>query len=198
MRLEMFILTCNERMSTLRNTIALLGLSDWETYPIIYTDPQNAGDPRERQTLAAERMLYYMGLYPHWDFAIFAEDDVSFSDHLRHNIKRWSPLQDPDFKIGSLYSDKPQSKGTDHVMCHTSEIFGSQAIIFSRQGLRTVLKAWNEPRMQRELQDGRIYRAINDQIPIYQPNQAQHRPVASTWGGKPHQSPTFDPDWQHD
>ncbi|OWK46607.1 hypothetical protein [Fimbriiglobus ruber] len=194
---ELHVLTCPGREAVLEETLASIARSDWHAVPTVHRDAHNLPDRRASMTKAA-RDLLTTAARGDSDYVLFFEDDVIVNRFLRHNLTKWNPIRWDFLLLGSLY----QGGGEDRPDCgftlYPAELLGgSQAIIIARRFLPTVLELWNTH--GDVMQDLRMYRTLEGifpQVMVHEPHLVQHRPVASTWDGRPHQSTSFNEDWR--
>jgi hypothetical protein len=173
----------------LERTLASFRASDWDWDPILQTDDAPPATPvASRLNANWLRALDLVATGP-TPLALVLEDDVEVNAHLHHNLERWAPLVDagagPFF--GTLYNAARTTN--PHAM------WGSQALIVSRDVAAYVVKYWDE---EDHLCDTRIPRLASriTTVHVHAPSLVQHVGAASTWGGTFHQAHDFDRTWR--
>lgn len=198
MKLLLSVMTCDGREEALARTLESIRASDWGEEPLIVHDETRHPD-RQLSIVTTARVILDRVTGFDWDVWVFAEDDVIVNKFLRHNLERWTPLVNDTLLVGTLYhAAEPVPVTMDYGLVHCRQIGGSQAAVISRKWFPTLAERW-EKLAHEGMQDLRMYRSVEDVfpwIPVHTPNLVDHQAVASTWGGRPHSSPSFSPDWR--
>jgi hypothetical protein len=186
------IITCPKRKESLGATLRSYYLADFVYDPAIFCDVGLHADPRLSQAANSLQAITEMLGLP-WDWLLFAEDDVEFNRHIEHNLKSWASLNDHGMSVVKLYSVTPHD-GYEGFVPDCRKIGGSQGLVFSRAAAQKIVQNWgNFPVTY--MQDLRMFQTLCA-VYVHQPNLVQHAVVASTWGGPPHRSTTFDLNWR--
>ena len=192
MNIRLTIMTCSGREDAFSQTLESLWQTDVVDKPHVYHDEERHPNRRISQLRTAHRILVDAQSHK-WDYLLFCEDDVLFNHHILHNLQTWSYLD--RVKVATLYDHGKPVRG-DVKFVDPCIIGGSQAILISRDWLPEVLDQWDRGYGHDTMQDLRIYGSLcgrNEILPIHTPNLVQHQGCASTWGGQPHYSLSFDP-----
>jgi hypothetical protein len=75
-------------------------------------------------------------------------------------------------------------------------IFGSQALLLSRQTAAYVVKHWNEIEGMQDIKISRLAARLKKPIFYHFPSLVQHVGRKSTWGGAFHRSSDYDHHWK--
>lgn len=182
------IITCPARHESLAKTLQSYAEADFSFPPIVVSDAGHSSDPTFSQMGNSFFAINKMLNLP-WEWMLFAEDDVEFNRHIEHNLKTWDLLKTGKVTFARLYGADNHELVPDYM-----QIGGSQGLFFSRDAALKIVANWhNFP--SSFMQDLRMFRTIRE-IYTHQPNLVQHRSEPSTWGGRPHISPTYDPVWR--
>ena len=158
--------------------------------------------PKARVTETAERLLR-SALDGPGDVFAFVEDDVECNAHLRHNLEHWPPLVERPVGghfFASLYNPnivaaRSTADPATWVEADPPSVYGSQAYVMAVPTARYVLDHWTE---MPGLPDHKMARLAAQVTPLlfHRPSLVEHLAVRSTWGGVPHESVDFEPDWR--
>jgi hypothetical protein len=202
MKLTAVMVTCPERGSVRAQTLANLGATDWVDDVALAIDDGASTDDRIARIDATWRKALAIAAESRADVALAMEDDLDFNRHLRANLLTWSRLHgatDGGAFFGSLYN--PGFYAVHSRPAHQYDVmdpagcWGGQALLVSPALARYFLTHWSEERGEPDL---RMPRLASRLVPIYyhRPSLVQHIGQVSTWGGRAHQAPDFDPDWR--
>lgn len=189
------ILSCPDRHESLAETIRSWDATDWPGRPSIVMDLLDSPARSLSMVFNSQRLLAEF-LSGWGEYLLFIEDDVEFNQFLFHNLQTWQPLTSRSLAIGSIYHS-PDCAPAHQIISHDTfaadlkTVGGSQALLIRRDAVERSLQRWDE--FLGMNQDLRIFHALADreQLICHMPGLVQHRPVASTWGGRPHQSSNF-------
>jgi hypothetical protein len=201
MRLAAHVVTCPERRASLEATLARFRDTDWGAPPELQMDDGAAPNKLARIHATWLNVLEKVAVATD-DFALILEDDLDFNRHLRHNLTGWGPLRavgDGNLPFfGSIYNpDRPpfwRPTGGDYFIVQPQQMWGAQAVLVSRRTAAYFLAHWQEEQGAADLRMPRLAARL---APVYlhAPSLVQHVSDASTWGGRSHTAPDFDPDW---
>jgi hypothetical protein len=142
----------------------------------------------------------HTGLESPADYVLFLEDDLDFNHHLRHNLESWRPVRDRRFSLASLYNPQLSEVGFDLAsntrLMAPKSVYGSQAFLLSKAGLRNVIRRWNRVAGFGDLRIARLAGDPGEPIFYHAPSLVQHVGRKSVWGGHFHQAADFDPEWK--
>ena len=195
-----YVLTCPGREPVLAQTLANLAATDWDDEARVVGDTSSHKRRQARQEEGALRLLKH-ARDDEAQFVLFLEDDLEFNRHLRHNLDEWPPLREAGrgHLFASLYNPSVLARWRDREQASFAAepecVYGSQAIVLSRETVRHVIAHWAEvPGMQ----DIKLSRLAAPLCPLlyHTPSLVQHVGVASTWGGPYHQAIDYDADWR--
>lgn len=199
-QIEVVMISCPQREEMRRRTLRNLEATDWNGDPFhLQVDSGTEADPRRRQTRCAFLALE-AALKRQADYVLFLEDDLDFNRHLRHNLYSWAPLRERRVALASLYNPGVRELGYDIPhrarLVRPNVVFGSQALLLSREALGRVVKEWRrEPGMQ-DIRISRLAGRLGGPVFYHAPSLVQHIGQQSTWGGGFHQAVDFDASWK--
>lgn len=198
-RVSAVMISCQDRNELRRQTLANLASTDWPDLPLqVQMDIGEGEDRRQRQTECAFQAL--QSSLRNADYVLFLEDDLEFNRHLRHNLHRWRPFRERSVTVASLYNP-----GVREIACDKHKrarivapdsVFGSQALLISRQGLQHIIAHWRRVPGMQDIKISRLAGRLRVPILYHAPSLIQHVGKVSTWAGRFHQAPDFDPDWK--
>ncbi len=209
----LYVVTCPDREHVLAQTLASVRASDWPAEPAVLTQP-----PDWPVGWASTSRMYRTVLQRAWDdgawWAVVLEDDVRVCRHLWANLVRWHPLATGQLHFGSLFVPDtvhdPWERGCPELgyrlarpalvhgpngLWQKFRLWGSQAYVFSRGGVRVMLDAWDR---HTGGQDARALTiAAAEGWPLWHscPSLVEHDPAQSAFGTPPAYAPDFDPEF---
>ena len=196
-----YMLSCDEREETRRQTLANLRATDWRGPLRVELDRTTFARREERQEDTARRLLH-SAVAEAPELILFLEDDLRFNLHLRHNLERWHPLsllREGGHFFGSLYNPniRELERRPEHAffIADPQCVYGSQAFVLSLATARHIVEHWREvPGMQ----DIKMSRLAAQVCPIYYhlPSLVQHVGTQSVWGGHYHWTQDYDEGWK--
>ena len=192
--------SCAERGDLRAQTIANLRQTDWGEWPLhIQIDGSEGTSCHERQIRCAQAALQ-KGLAQGTDYILLLEDDLDFNRHISHNLRQWTPVKSGAVTFAGLYNHQARELAFDLKnnarIIDPYYLFGSQAFLFSRNFVTTLLRRW--PKLEGDL-IARLYQLNGRQRhPVYYhaPSLVQHIGTASIRGSTFHQAGDFDSDWR--
>ncbi len=195
------MVSCRERASLCRQTLANLAATDWTGDVAVALDESEGPDRIARIDLNWRKALA-LAAASDADLILLMEDDLDFNRHLRENLLTWPRLAGVDGTgpfFASLYNPgiyPVHSRPDDryHVMA-PGGCWGSQSLLISRALAGYFLAHWHEEAGEPDIRMPRLAARF---VPLYYhaPSLVQHMGRVSTWGGRAHQASDFDPDWR--
>lgn len=194
------MISCTEREELRARTLSNLASTDWGNEPLHFQmDGGTEADRKARQTecafLALERALHRKA-----DYTLFLEDDLEFNRYLRHNLLNWEAARDRRITLAGLYNpglwESAYSIKYRARIIAPHRIFGSQAMLLSKEALKYVVRNWNRVSGLQDVRISRLAGRLQSPIMYHAPSLVQHVGVESVWGGKYHKARDFDPDWR--
>ena len=195
------MLSCPERESIRRETLACLSSTDWNGATYVEIDQHTCERKQTRQEQTALRLLQ-KALGSGADLILFLEDDIIFNQHVRHNLEHWAPLwRMPETRhfFASLYNPnvRPLAIHRDDAffIADPNAVYGSQAFLLSIETARHIVAHWTEVSGMQDIKMSRLAARVS---PIYyhQPSLVQHVGKTSVWGGHYHHAMDFDVQWK--
>lgn len=208
----LYVVTCPGREPVLEQTLTSVRASDWPAPPVVHTQP--ADWPLG---WASTSRMYRSVLERAWDdggwWAVVLEDDVRVNRRLWANLILWHPIATGQLHWGSLFVPdtvhdpwarecpelgyrlaRPALVHGPHHLWQKNRLWGSQAYVFSRGGLRVMLDRWDEVDGG---QDARVLTIAHAEgWPLWYscPSLVEHNPLQSVFATPPAYAPDFDPD----
>ena len=194
------MISCVERDPVRQQTLKNLAATDWGDLPLqIQMDRSDAEDHVQRQTDNALEALR-RALDTRADYLLFLEDDLEFNRYIRHNLEHWLPLRRGEIVLGGLYNPRLQEIGCDvknrSRIVSTQVVYGSQALIISRPGVKHIIEHWNEARGMGDIRIPRLVGRKGAHAVYHAPSLVQHVGRKSIIGVGFHRAADFDPDWK--
>jgi hypothetical protein len=201
MKISAYMLSCPERESTRRQTLANIEATDWDEAVWVEIDGTTFERRQNRQERRAWQLVQRVA-ESDVDLALFLEDDLEFNRHLRHNLENWLPLRHwiPNGNFfGSLYNPNVRAleRHPDKAffVADPDSVYGSQAFIFSVGTAQYIASHWCDVIGMQDLKMSRLAARLG---PIYYhtPSLVQHAGAISVWGGSYHTALDFNPEWK--
>ncbi|OWK37955.1 class I SAM-dependent methyltransferase [Fimbriiglobus ruber] len=210
----LYVVTCPGREHLLAQTLDSIRACDWPTAPVVLTQPADWPVGWESTS-----RMYQTVLQRAWDdgcwWVLVLEDDVLVCRHLWANVTRWHPVATGQLHWGSLFVPdtiyepwrrecpelayrlaRPELVHGPHDLWQKHRLWGSQAYLFSRGGVRKLLDKWDTCSGG---QDARVLTAVHGEgWPLWYsyPSFVQHNPLQSAFATPPAYAPDFDPDFR--
>jgi len=206
----LYVVTHPGRETVLGPTLASIRAGDWPSEPTVLTQPEDwivGWESTSRMYRTALERAWEDGAW----WAVILEDDVAVNRHLWANLNRWYPLSSGQLHWGSLFipdtiqnpwqrecpelnyrlARRELAHGPDESW-QKHRLWGSQAYVFSRGGLRIMLDRWDHLAGG---QDARVLStAVVESWPLWYsaPSLVEHNPVFSAFGTPAAYAPDFD------
>jgi hypothetical protein len=207
----LYVVTCPGREHVLDRTLASVRASDWPDAPTVLRQPADwpVG-------WASTSRMYRSVLQRAWDdgcwWAVVLEDDVRVNRHLWANLTRWHPIATGQLHFGSLFVPdtiqepwaracpelayrlaRPALATGPHAQWQKARLWGSQAYVFSRGGLRVMLDGWDRHAGGQDARAVAIAAGARWPLWFTDPCLVEHAPEVSAFGTPPAYAPDFDP-----
>jgi ADP-heptose:LPS heptosyltransferase len=200
--IQAVMISCPEREELRHKTLANLASTDWgDMSVVVQVDGGIGPDHGTRQTDCA-----LIALKKGWDssadYVLFLEDDLQFNRHIRHNLFHWKPLRERSIALAGLYNPNLRESAydlTSHArIIAPSAIFGSQALLLSREALGYVIRNWRRASGMQDIRISRLAGRLPFPVLYHFPSLVQHVGDESVWGGRYHRARDFDANWRHE
>lgn len=191
------LISCPQREALRAQTLRNLAATDWGEEPVwVQIDAGRFTSAQERQTETALRALENSLNY-RTDYILFLEDDLVFNQNLRHNLERWTPLQNREITLGGLYNPHLPELACDpkehYAIVAPTAVYGSQAFIISRPAVKYLVNHWNEVEGMQDIKMSRLSGRLRAPLFYHDPSLVEHIGAESLWGGVFHRAWNFDP-----
>ncbi len=141
-----------------------------------------------------------MALETDAEYVLYLEDDLDFNQHLLRNLSRWGPLTRRELRIGGLcnfgFPELAWDIPDNSCLVHPNQVFGSQAMLLSREMIEFCLEHWGEGRDEFDMKLTSL--AIKARQPVFYhcPSLVQHVGRESTIDTDFVVAPDFDAEWK--
>jgi hypothetical protein len=194
--IQLVMISLVERPRFRDRTLENLARTKWEAPIDVHIENGKTDNARERYLRGAHVALK-RSLRLKTDYVLMLKDALDFNQHLWHNLLSWQPLRARTVRIASLYNPNVSELACD---VHTntrvviaSAAAGSEALLFSREGVECLLRRWHWMESLQNFELHHAAKCIKSPVFYHAPSLVQPLPNK---GQKLLPAIDFDPVWK--